>query len=159
MFISPRSEARGSKNGHFWIITIYWNGKVDSLSGWMMSKLPIILKNCSNKSCWELNFIQKSQRAHMSISPRSGAKGSKDWYIWNIMFYWNRKVDSRSGWSLPKVHKKIVQVKVVQNCISYKKVRGHTCLSHSGLELEGSKDWYILNIILYWNGKVDSLQS
>ncbi len=35
------------------------------------------------KSCLELNFIQKSPRAHTSISspPPSGARGSKDQYV------------------------------------------------------------------------------
>ncbi len=31
------------------------------------------VKKGSNKSCLELNFVQKSSRAHMSISPASGA--------------------------------------------------------------------------------------
>ncbi len=42
---------------------------------WMLRKLPIISKNCSNKSCWELNFIQNSQWAHMSICPKSRTSG------------------------------------------------------------------------------------
>ncbi len=54
-------------------IILYWNGKLDSLSSWMLPKLPIIPEICSNKSRWELNFVQKSQWAHMSISPKSGA--------------------------------------------------------------------------------------
>ncbi len=33
------------------------------------------------KSCRILNFIQKSQQAHMSNSPRSGARGLKDFVI------------------------------------------------------------------------------
>ncbi len=35
------------------------------------------IKNGSNKSCSELNFLQKSQWAHMSISFRCGAMGAK----------------------------------------------------------------------------------
>ncbi len=42
----------------------------------MLPKLPIISKNCSKKSCLELNFVQKSPLAHMSISPTSGAWGA-----------------------------------------------------------------------------------
>ncbi len=30
------------------------------------------IKNASNKICSKLNFVQKSQSAHMSISPRNG---------------------------------------------------------------------------------------
>ncbi len=33
-----------------------------------------LTKNASNKSCSELNFLQISQWAHMSICPRSGAR-------------------------------------------------------------------------------------
>ncbi len=33
------------------------------------------IKHRTNKSCWELNFIQKSQWAHISISLMSGARG------------------------------------------------------------------------------------
>ncbi len=29
--------------------------------GWMLLKIPIILKKGSNKNCWEFNFLQKTQ--------------------------------------------------------------------------------------------------
>ncbi len=41
----------------------------------MLQKVQIILKNNSNKNCLELNFLQKTQRTHFSISPRSGVMG------------------------------------------------------------------------------------
>ncbi len=41
----------------------------------MLPKLRITSKKASNSCCLELNFVQKSQRVHMSISPQSGAKG------------------------------------------------------------------------------------
>ncbi len=31
------------------------------------------------------------------------------------------------------------------------------CLSPPGVKLWGSKDWYVSNLVLYWNGKVDLL--
>ncbi len=34
-----------------------------------------IKKRLQNKSCWALNLLQKSQMAHMPISPGSGASG------------------------------------------------------------------------------------
>ncbi len=34
------------------------------------TKITDYTKNTSNKSCWELNFLQKTQWAHMSISSR-----------------------------------------------------------------------------------------
>ncbi len=43
-------------------------------------------KKCSNKSCRELNFVQKSQWANMPISTRNGATGSKVWYVSNIIY-------------------------------------------------------------------------
>ncbi len=38
------------------------------------------IKKASNKSCWKLNFVQKSLGAHMSISSTSGA-------VWNPILY------------------------------------------------------------------------
>ncbi len=49
------------------------------------AKITNYIKKFSNKSCSELNFVQKSQWAHMSISNRIGARGFK------------RKVDSLTG--------------------------------------------------------------
>ncbi len=48
-------------------------------------------------------------------------------------------------------------IKVVENEILYKKVNGRTYLSYSGVELEAFKDWYVSNILLYWNGNVNAL--
>ncbi len=45
------------------------------LSGWTLLKLLITSKNCSNKGCSKLNFIQESQWVYISISPKSGARG------------------------------------------------------------------------------------
>ncbi len=46
-----------------------------------VSSFPILSKNVSNKSYSELNFLQKSQGAHMSIFPRVEPGGSKDCHI------------------------------------------------------------------------------
>ncbi len=56
-----------------------------------------------------------------------------------------------------QLYQKIVQIKVVENWISYEKGNGGTCLPPPGVELEGLKDCRLWNIIIYWNGKVDSL--
>ncbi len=58
-----------------------------------------IKKKTSNKSCSELNFVQKSPQTHMAIScphpnTQNGAGGSKDRYGWNIILYWNGKLHS-----------------------------------------------------------------
>ncbi len=42
-------------------IILYWAGKVDSVLGTTQLKIHIILENALNKSCWALNFVQKSQ--------------------------------------------------------------------------------------------------
>ncbi len=49
-----------------------------------------IKKKASDKSCLELDFVQKSPRAHKSISPMSGAGGiqSKS----NFPFLYSRRV-------------------------------------------------------------------
>ncbi len=44
--------------------------------------IDYIKKNASNESCVAFNFVQKTQWAYMSISLRSGARGSKDVLIW-----------------------------------------------------------------------------
>ncbi len=50
-------------------------------------------KNASNKSCLELNFLQKKISRHMSLSP-SGVKlrGSKDCNFWNVIMHLNGTV-------------------------------------------------------------------
>ncbi len=41
----------------------------------MLRKIPIIWKKALSKSCLELNSLQKSRGAHISISLQSGARG------------------------------------------------------------------------------------
>ncbi len=60
----------------------------------MLQKILIITKKDSNKNRSELNFLQKSQQTHISISFRSGVRGSKSCHFLNIIMYWNGKVDS-----------------------------------------------------------------
>ncbi len=55
-----------------------------------------------------------------------------------------------------QLYRKIVQIKVVENWILYKKVNGRICLSFPGVKLGASKDCHLLNIITYWNKKVNS---
>ncbi len=59
--IFPGSGARGLQR---LMCLKYYNllkWKLDQFKGTMLSKLPIITKNISNKSCLDLNFLQKSQ--------------------------------------------------------------------------------------------------
>ncbi len=63
---------------------MYWNGKVGSLWGWTLPKVPIVLKNALNKNC----KIEKTQWAHMSTSPVIELGVKKICRFWNIM-HWN----------------------------------------------------------------------
>ncbi len=53
----------------------YPYGNVGLLWCWMLPKIPIVLKNTSNKNCITFNCLQKTQRVHVFISPRSGGWG------------------------------------------------------------------------------------
>ncbi len=75
--------------------TLKWGSRF--ALGLNAAKISVISKNCSNKSCWEVNFVQKGQFRHISISPRSLVRGSKDGYVSNIILHWNGKVDSFLG--------------------------------------------------------------
>ncbi len=46
-------------------------------AGSMLSKIHITLKKHLNKSCSELNFVQKSQGAYMSIPPPQWCYGAR----------------------------------------------------------------------------------
>ncbi len=55
---------------------MYRNGKLGSLYGSMLPITRMISKKAKNKSCLELNFVQKSPRAHLSTPPpRSEVRG------------------------------------------------------------------------------------
>ncbi len=76
MFIFPRSGARrGSKQCHFRNIEMYKKRQSRLTLKLRLVKNTHYVKNASNKSCCELNFVQKSQQAHMCIFPRSVARG------------------------------------------------------------------------------------
>ncbi len=65
----PQSGARVSKDQHVLNLLMYRNGKLGLLYGSTMPKIHMISKKAFNKSCLEFNFLQKSTRTHMSISP------------------------------------------------------------------------------------------
>ncbi len=67
VYLPQERSYRAPKIDMFQILYILLKGKVDSLSGGMLPKIRIISKNSSNKSLWALNFLQKSQKAHMCI--------------------------------------------------------------------------------------------
>ncbi len=60
----------------------------------MLSKIRIMLEKASNKTCGELNFLQKFSWRTCLSPPGGELGGSKNCYVWNIM-YWNGKIDFR----------------------------------------------------------------
>ncbi len=68
--LSPPGLELGGCSKYWYVskIILYWNRQLDSFPGWLLPKLTIISKNCSNKSCLELNFIQKVQE-NICLSP------------------------------------------------------------------------------------------
>ncbi len=54
---------------------MYKNGKLGSLWGSTLPRIRITSRKASNKNCLELNFVQKSQWDHMSVSHRGGTRG------------------------------------------------------------------------------------
>ncbi len=59
---------------------------------------PNAAKNASNKNYSELNFIQKTQWTHISISTRSGPTDAKHLpFLKQIAMYWNGKAGSLWG--------------------------------------------------------------
>ncbi len=52
---------------------------------------------------FKIKFSTKKSGAYMSISPQSGAGGSKDYHVWSITIYWNGKVHPLQDWTLPKL--------------------------------------------------------
>ncbi len=98
----------------------------------------------------------------MSIFPKSRARGLRRLIC--LKYYYVLKQESRFTLELNAAEntnyiKKLLQIKVVENKISYKKVRGCVCLSSLGVNLRGLQDCHVWNIIMYGNGKVDSLYS
>ncbi len=139
----PGVELVASKYWYVSNIILYWNEKIDSFMGWRLPKLPIISNNGSNKSCWELNLVQKSRWTYMSISARSGARGLERSMYFKYLLHWNGKVVSLSRWRNYRLYQKIVQIKIIQNEILYKKVTRRICLSPTRVELGGSKDCHL----------------
>ncbi len=91
----PEMELGGSNDCHGKNIIKYGNTKIDWLCGWTLPKIPIICKKVSNKSCWDFNFLQKTQWAHISTSVRCLATELKRLLCSKYYNIW-RKWENRS---------------------------------------------------------------
>ncbi len=152
-------ELVSSKDCHHWNIIMYWTGKVDLLYGSTLPQIRTISRNASNKSCWTINFVQKSQWVYMCISTWSGDRGSKNFHNLNIIMYWNGKADLLYGSTVPQIriisrnasNKSCWVIKFVQ-----KSKWAHLCISTKIRDKELQK-LISFKYYMYWNGKVNSL--
>ncbi len=116
-----------------------------------LPKIHIASKKGSNKCCSELNFVQRSPRAHMSISPQSGAKGLQRYLYYNVETQKSRftlGLDAVKNTHLPKI--RITSKKGSNKCcleLNFlgKYPRAHVSICHPsphtwGAELRGLKD-------------------
>ncbi len=81
----------------------------------MLQKILIISKNASNNNYSELNFLQKTQWMHMSISPKSGAPKIA---IFEILKYTGIGKEVHCGAECCQkyhLYQKMLQIKIVQN--------------------------------------------
>ncbi len=131
-------------------------GKLDSLWGLVIPKIRSTLKKVSNKSCSESNFVRKSSRAYMSISHMSGARKFQRPVYLKSCYVQNREITQihfgAQRCQKYTLHPKKLQIKVVRNGISYKKVSGHICLSSPRVELGGfsiSVHYKISNVLIF----------
>ncbi len=131
---------------------MYRNGKLDSLWGSVMPKIRSILKKASNKSCSELNFVQKSSGAHMSSSPtceawefkRSVYLKSYNVQKWDIRFTLGLNATKNTHYIKKASNESCSKLN------SYKKVSRHICLSPPGEWNQGSFPFlYIIRFQMY----------
>ncbi len=88
----------------------------------MLLKIRLISKKASNESCSKLNFVQKRPRAHMPISPRSGARALERllWLLYgtetaNYIHLWLNS--AKNTHYFKKLQMKVVQKKSPGACI------------------------------------------
>ncbi len=63
----------------------------------------IYYKYALNKSCSELNFLQKTHWTRVFISHHSGGRASESCNFWNVLMCLNKNVDSLYGGALQKI--------------------------------------------------------
>ncbi len=123
----PRVELGVPKIAIFWNIIMFKNGEVDSLWGWTLPKIRITSKRASNKSCWALNSMQKSQWTHMSIYHQSEARDSKDCY--RLKYYNVQKRESRFTLGLDTAE----NMYYIRKCFKWRKSHSRDLLMFSNV--------------------------
>ncbi len=111
--------------------------------GWTLLKIRITSKKFQIKAVRNWILSKKVPERLCLSHPRVELGGSKNWQVWSIVLKGKSKLRSTLGLNAAKnTHriKKKLQIKVVRNWISSKKVRDCICQS-SPEKLGGSKDW------------------
>ncbi len=143
----PRVELGGREDWYGWNI-MYKNSELYTLQGWMLQKIPISWKKGSSKSFLELNSLQKSHWAHMSISLRNGARRLER-LIW-LKYYYVQKQQIIFTLRLNAAkNTNFIKKASSKSCLelnSLQKNHGCTCLFPPGVKLGGSKDWHVWSI-------------
>ncbi len=105
----------------------------------MLQKIRIASKTALNKNCSELNlnFLQKTQSAHTSISSWSGVSRPQRLLCWKFNV---REWESKMLQKIRLKSKKCFKLKLLGIKFSTKKVSKRIRLSPPGVELVGSKD-------------------
>ncbi len=132
-------------------------------------KAPIISKNASNKSCIKLNFVQKSQWAHVSISSTCEARGLQRLAIFIPVQYISKMYKNGSAIKLIKIITidfSISAWSIIKNCVlKHKKQliwfiwwsidhfspKGDwaQCLTNCGMCTHSSQGWLLSHC--YWH--------
>ncbi len=158
MSISPPSRGMGLQSFIWLLYYMVLKLQITFIWGTRLPKIHIISKKALNESCSKLNFVQKGLGACMSISNQSGAMTLERsiWLKYNIVL--KLQIIFNLG-LLPKIRitSKKASMTIVQNWISYRKVRECICLSPHRAKLGASKDWYGCYIIWYWNCTLPSI--
>ncbi len=96
-------ELGACKDWHFWNMTMYKNGKVNSLQGQTLPKIRLFQKFFWIKVLKNSILYQKISGHICQSSFRGELGASKDWHFRNMTMFQIGKVNSLQGRMLPKV--------------------------------------------------------
>ncbi len=137
------------------------NDQVHSLQYWMPGKIAIIWKKASSKSCLELNSLQKSQRAHMSTSPRSGVRGLQ-WLIWLKYYNVQKRQITFTLWLDTAKNTDYMEKTSDKSCLELNFLQKSQWAHMSTFPQSGTRGLQRLMSLKYYNvekwGSIDSLE-
>ncbi len=75
--LSPSEvELGSSKNYHFWNIIMYWNGKIDSLQGWILLQSTDCIEKCFDQKLYKIKFPTKTLAGAYLYLPKEWSWGT-----------------------------------------------------------------------------------